>query len=57
VLWGRSPDAFKIPPATVQPVILLGGQQHELALAAPGDLDRPSEASLDDLAGSIVGVG
>jgi hypothetical protein len=40
-----------------QPVVVLGGQQHELALAAPGDLDRPSERSLDDLAGSVAQVG
>jgi hypothetical protein len=40
-----------------QPVVVLGGQQHELALAAPRDLDRPSESSLDDLAGSVAQVG
>src|ERR1700730_13674305 len=40
-----------------QPVVVLGGQQHELALAAPRDLDRSSERGLDDLAGSVAQVG
>jgi hypothetical protein len=40
-----------------QPVVLLGGQQHELALAAPSDLDRPSKRGLDNLAGSVAKVG
>jgi hypothetical protein len=42
---------------THQPVILLSCQQHELALAAPRNLDWPSESSLDDLAGSVAQVG
>jgi hypothetical protein len=40
-----------------QPVVVLGGQQHELALTAPSDLDRPTESSLNDLAGSVAEVG
>jgi PHD/YefM family antitoxin component YafN of YafNO toxin-antitoxin module len=40
-----------------QPVVVLGGQQNEFALASPGDFDRASESSLDDLAGSVTQVG
>jgi hypothetical protein len=40
-----------------QAVIVLCGQQHELASAAPSDLDRPSERSLDDLTGPVAEVG
>jgi hypothetical protein len=40
-----------------QPIIFLGRQKHELALAAPRYLDRPSKRCLDDLAGSIAEVG
>src|SRR6202043_3148073 len=40
-----------------QPVILFGCQQHELALAAPRDLHRPSKSGLDDLAGTVAEVG
>ena len=43
--------------STHEPVVLLGGQQHELALAAPGNLDRPAISSLDDLARSVAKVG
>jgi len=40
-----------------QPVVLLSCQKHELALTAPGDLDRSSVGSLDHLSGSVVEVG
>jgi hypothetical protein len=40
-----------------QPIVVLGRQQHELALAALGDFDRSSESSLNDLTGSVAQVG
>jgi hypothetical protein len=40
-----------------QPIVSLGSQQYELALAALRDLDRPSGRSIDDLAGSVAQVG
>jgi hypothetical protein len=40
-----------------QAIIILGGQQHKLALAAPRNFDRAPERGLDDLAGSVAQIG
>jgi hypothetical protein len=40
-----------------KPVVFLGSQQHELALAVPSDVDRPSESRLNDITWSIAEVG
>jgi hypothetical protein len=40
-----------------EPIIILGGQQHKLALAAPRDFDGTAERRLDDLAGSVAQIG
>jgi hypothetical protein len=37
-----------------QSVVVLGGQQHELPLAAPCDLDRSFESSLEKCAIAIA---
>jgi len=40
-----------------QPIVLVGRQQHEFALAPLRDFDRSSEGSLNDLTGSVAQVG